>query len=94
MSSNRFSKLGCIAALAVAGILASCATTRPETIEQPDLAALAQPYAARLESVGVSRIETPVGGAQFVSVETPLRILLYPLSRGPGAGAILTDPSR
>jgi hypothetical protein len=66
------SKLGRIVALAAAGVLASCVTTPTETIEQPDLAALAQPYAARLQAVGVSRIETPgVGGAQFVSVQTP-----------------------
>ena len=71
MSSSPFSKLGRIVALAAAGVLASCATTHTETIEQPDLAALAQPYAARLQAVGVSRIETPVGGNQFVSVQTP-----------------------
>ena len=71
MSFNATSKLGRIVTLAVAGVLASCATTSTETIEQPDLAALAQPYAARLQAVGVSRIETPVGGNQFVSVQTP-----------------------
>ena len=71
MSSNVFSKLGGIVALAAAGVLASCVTTPAETIEQPNLAALAQPYAARLMAVGVSRIETPgVGGSQLVGVET------------------------
>ena len=72
MSSNVFSKLGAIVALAAAGVLASCATTPTETIEQPDLAALAQPYVARLLATGVSRIETPgVAGAHLVGVETP-----------------------
>ena len=72
MSSNVLSKLSRIAALATAGVLASCVTATPtETIEQPDLAALAQPYVARLLAAGVSRIETPRGsGGHFVGVET------------------------
>jgi hypothetical protein len=71
MSLNAFPKLGGIVAFAV--LLASCATTPSETTEQPDLAALAQPYTARLLAAGVSRIEVPntADGARFVSVETP-----------------------
>ena len=72
MSSNAFAKLGRIAAIAAVGVLSSCVSTATATIEQPDLAALAQPYAARLQAVNVYRIETPrVGGGQLVSVETP-----------------------
>jgi hypothetical protein len=72
MSPKAFSKLSRIAAIAAAGILASCVSTGTATIDQPDLTALAQPYAARLQAANIYRIETPrMGGGQLVSVETP-----------------------
>ena len=69
---TRVSKLGGAAALAlaIAMFLASCASVPEATIEQPDLTALVQPYAARLAAEGVSRIEVPAGGG-YVSVGTP-----------------------
>jgi hypothetical protein len=58
-------------ALAAVFALASCVSAPVATIEQPDLTALAQPYAARLTALGVSRIETPGPGGEYVSVGTP-----------------------
>ena len=60
-----------LAMVVAAGILASCASAPVATSEQPDLTALAQPYAARLAALGVSRIETPGPGGAYVSVGTP-----------------------
>jgi hypothetical protein len=57
--------------LAIATVLASCAGVPEATIEQPDLTALVQPYAARLAAEGVSRIEAPGAGGGYISVGTP-----------------------
>lgn len=64
-------KIGLLEMVAAAGILASCVSAPVATIEQPDLTALAQPYAARLAALDVSRIETPGPGGAYVSVGTP-----------------------
>ena len=58
------------AALAIATVLASCASVPQATIEQPELTALVQPYAARLAAEGVSRIEAPGAGGGYISVGT------------------------
>jgi hypothetical protein len=58
-------------AIAAVVALASCVSAPVATIEQPDLTKLAQPYAARLAALGVSRIETPGPGGAYVSVGTP-----------------------
>ena len=70
---TRVSKLGGAAALAlaIAMFLASCASVPEATIEQPDLTALAQAYAAQLAALGVSRVETPGPGGAYVGVGTP-----------------------
>jgi hypothetical protein len=65
------SKLGRGAALAIAIVVASCASVPEATIEQPDLTALVQPYAARLVAEGVSRIEAPGAAGGYISVGTP-----------------------
>jgi hypothetical protein len=70
-SSNLLSRTGRILALAAVVALAGCVSAPVATIEQPDLTALAAPYAARLQALGVSRIEIPGPGGAYVSVETP-----------------------
>jgi hypothetical protein len=65
------SKLGGAAALAIAAVLASCASVPEATIEQRDLTALVQPYATRLTAEGISRIEVPGRGGGYISVGTP-----------------------
>jgi hypothetical protein len=64
-------KLSGAAALAIAAVVASCASVPEATTEQPDLTALVQPYATRLAAEGVSRIEAPGAGGGHISVGTP-----------------------
>lgn len=89
---HRFASL---APLAVAALLASCATAPVATIEQPDLTALVQPYAAKLAAEGVSRIETPNVEGGFMSVGTPYGYfeIRYPEGLAPAPFVVVYDDS-
>jgi hypothetical protein len=74
--------------------LCACASTAQlATVDQPELAAIAQPYAQQLQEVGITRVISPGNGA-MVLLETgygPVYVR-YPMAAGPLAFVLEVSP--